>query len=197
MAEYSDNTHLTTFREYIALKLHFNTQSSYTYSANSLTRVPVETMLLRKDLRFFAQLTDMYNGVRNNIYEHLLTCFVSNPSMWIGDMVSKKYQKQTLSRLDNVSNLHYHVTTLFDSIEAFTDTPSSMFTCKGDRPLVVKMHSSTPDEVFACINTVNSFTHSDTCNPLWFTRKGVIHSYSKLLDFNGDTVLYCKGKLGL
>lgn len=195
MTSYCDNTHLTTFRNYIALKLHFNEQSSYNYSENSLQRVPVDTMLKRKDLRFFAGLTDLYNGNSADIYEHLVTCFTLNPNMWIGDMVSKKYQKNTIARLDTLNNLHYHVTSLFDGIDAFTDNPSSMFTSNGDRPQVIKMYSTTPNEVFACIDTVNNFTLSDTCNPLWYTRKGVIRSYSKLLDFEERTVLYCKTKL--
>lgn len=198
MTEYTDQAYLQTFRNYVALKLHFDERSTYDFKPDSLGRLSVETMLKRKDLHFFAQLTQMYNGNEKEIYEHLLTCFLANPTMWIGDMLVKKYQKQTQTRLDSIKVIHYNVVSLFDSVSAFTDDVKSVFICsKNDRPSVIKLHGNTHDEVFACIDTVNSFTQQDTCNPLWYARKSRIHSYAKLLDFNHETVLYCKDKLGV
>lgn len=189
-----DDTHLYTFRTYVALKLHFNEQSTYVYTENSLNRLTVETMLKRKDLGFFVELSKMYNGNTVKIFNHILTCFLDNADMWVGDMLTRKYQKKCEERLDIVSNVKNHLVDFFDTVEMLSS--DDWFTCKkNDRPDVIKYSSGTKDEVFAIIESIRPFTHQETCNPLWHARKNRIRAYSKLITVSDDVKSLCVEKL--
>ena len=111
-------TAFESYKMYVALKLHFTTDSYDYFKFNGKTRVSETNFEKRKDRYFFKKLTNRKKD--DEILPYFVANFVADSSGWIGNMVRsdgddnyrawKKHQKwKPIATLSRPYSLHHSV----------------------------------------------------------------------------------------
>lgn len=174
-----DIDYLKTFRLYISLKQHFNIENKYQHNpSNKMEKLNIETFLKRRDQKFFITLTQKYHPDQ---FEYLLSMFLKNPDMWIGEMIDNKnihYHEQRMSR---IRNLEYTVRSeLYQLLETYNKPLDKLLDDNYNIPLIAK-NKNISLETLSIVNKIKNFTSHDTLNPLWNIKRIHINNYSKLI----------------
>lgn len=174
-----DRDYLKTYRIYIALKQHFNTENNFVYtSPDALSRLGIDSLLKRKDRRFFIALT---RKLHPDQYEYLLSMFVKDKNMWVGEMLERTNKEYHSQRMGRLNQLEYVVRSEIDELLMLNDgCLRDMLDANNNIPLIAK-NNKVSMETKAIINKIINYTSEETLNPLWNDMRFTIDNYSKLL----------------
>jgi hypothetical protein len=121
------------YKEYVALKNHFN-KSEYDYfKYNGKSRTKVDTFNKRKDRIFFEKLAK-----NPNFHEFLVANFSNNPNSWIRDLA---YSPEADTIYKNWLKKQQSLTYAFknDLSKLNTDFDSNLL-CKNGHPTLLKLY---------------------------------------------------------
>ena len=97
------------YQKYVALKLHFNSDSYDFFKYGGRVRAKESSFNTRRDKYFFQKLASRYAS--SDIIDLFVSNFLDNKSLWIGDVMSEKCEKIYLKWLKRKESLTY----LFDA----------------------------------------------------------------------------------
>lgn len=179
-----DIDYLNTFKYYVALKQHFNIENNYEFKGiKNLHKLSLEALLKRKDKSYFIKMTQKYSP---DEYEYLLSMFLKDPNMWIGEMFERKNYEFHQSRMGKISQLKYIVISeLHEIIETSKKPLVKLLDDNYNIPDIAK-NKRVSLETLAVVNKVINFTKEETLNPLWNINRQHINNYSKLLYVDDD-----------
>ena len=174
-----DRDYLKKYRIYVGLKQHFNPENNFEYtSPDALSRLGIDSLLKRRDRKFFVTLT---RKLHPDQYEYLLSMFVKDKNMWVGEMLecsNKEYHSQRMGRL---KQLEYIVKSELDEMLMLNNgSLRDMLEHNDNIPLIAK-NKKVSMETKAVVNKLVNYTDEETLNPLWNDLRHTIDSYSKLL----------------
>jgi len=177
-----DRDYLKTYRIYVGLKQHFNPENDFVYtSPDALSKLSIDSLLKRKDRKFFIRLTQKLHPDQ---YEYILSMFVRNTDMWVGEMmelVNKEYHSQRMGRLGQID---YIVTSELEEFMLLNSgTLRESLDANDNIPHIAK-NNNVSMETKSVLNKVVNFTNEETMNPLWNKMRFDIDNYSKLLYIN-------------
>lgn len=183
-----DRDYVTTFRIYIGLKQHFNPANDFVYKTyENFKRIGVDTLLKRKDKTFFVDLTKKCHP---NQYEYILSMFLKDRNMWVGDMLSKTNQKYHDTRISRLQQLEFIVKADLEQLMTLHGNNfNKLLDDNYDMPTIAK-HNYCCLETLAVVNKIKNYTSEETINPLWNEQRHLISAYSKLLNVNNNIKEY-------
>ena len=98
-------TAFESYKMYVALKLHFTTDSYDYFKFNGKTRVSETNFEKRKDRYFFKKLTNRKKD--DEILPYFVANFVADSSGWIGNMVRSDGDDNYRAWKKRMESLHY------------------------------------------------------------------------------------------
>lgn len=177
-----DRDYLKTYRIYVGLKQHFNTENNFVYTTpDVLSKLSIDSLLKRKDRKFFVTLT---RKLHPDQYEYLLSMFVKNKDMWVGEMLERSNKEYHSQRMGRLNQLEYVVKSELEELLMLNDgSLRDMLDTNDNIPLIAK-NNKVSMETKAVVNKLVNFTDEETLNPLWNEMRHAIDNYSKLLYIN-------------
>lgn len=189
---------LLIFREYISLKLHFNSENYIYKEGFRSDKITEHSMNARKDVNTFIEVTEKYLHNHDLFMETMISLFKKDPGAWIGEALEKPAKTLYTKRMANIFNL---TSVIEKDSEAVSDymivnkkTIKEMTTCNNDRPLVVKSLRLS-DEFLALLDYVQPYLLQPTDNPLWKKRSFILHKYKYLVPTENKTLCIIEEKL--
>lgn len=174
-----DSDYLKSYKIYIGLKQHFNSENDFNYALqDGMTKLSVNSLLKRKDAKFFVTFTQKIHPEQ---YEYLLSVFLKNKDAWIGEVLESSYTKYHSERMGRMKQLEYVVDSQLDELMMLNSgTLHDLIAHNDNIPHIVK-NKFVSLETLAVVNKVINYTDEETMNPLWNKMRHTIDSYSKLL----------------
>lgn len=174
-----DRDYLKTYRIYVGLKQHFNPENNFVYtSPDVLSRLSIDSLLKRKDRKFFVTLT---RKLHPDQYEYLLSMFVKDKNMWVGEMMERGNKEYHSQRMGRLNQLEYVVKSELDELLMLNNgSLRDMLDPNDNIPLIAK-NKKVSMETKAVVNKLVNYTDEETLNPLWNDMRFTIDNYSKLL----------------
>jgi hypothetical protein len=178
---------LTTFRDYIGLKVHFNVWDFNWLSIKTKALLP-SALDKRNDKNLFVALTRTYPKPEDR-RELFITSFLINRNTWIGDIFHEELKTDHYKRMIKSRSLIYTVNNDLENIYDFMldehYTFKELLLTNEQRPKLLKFKNRIPggvtDETIAIIDTLFGFTKYSSNNPLWNEERLKYHKYGFLL----------------
>jgi len=130
-------TPFEAYREYVAIKLHFNSKTYNYHNRSGHTRVNYNSFEKRTDQGFFKKLAS--KGLVE-AKEILVSMFVYDPKSWIGDIVNlDKIESIHTSRKKVLQSLKYNFKNELDKINNSSGSiESALKSDNGQLPVLIK-----------------------------------------------------------
>ena len=114
-------TPFDVYRQYVAIKLHFNSDSyDYVKSNGRIKNISVQTYNRRKDKYYFEKISKKY--IDGDIVPFFVANFVNDPNVWSGDLASfDKSAKIFREWKGKIQSLSRHVKEDVRNIKSFMD----------------------------------------------------------------------------
>ena len=181
------------YRYYLALRLHFTTDSYNVIEQKGRVRATKNSFLKRKDLLSIRRVAETYSD--KDIVDFLVANFVSG-DRWGGvfDVESKDRYQGWKKRIESIS---YTFKKEVDKAAAYADklgiTFNQLFYCNhGQHPFIIKMYlrNDISIETLVILNKLNNFTDQldqDLKDDLvWPDTSRIIKKYSPFLEIKKD-----------
>ena len=181
------------YRYYLALRLHFTTDSYNVIEQKGRVRATKNSFLKRKDLLSIRRVAETYSD--KDIVDFLVANFVSG-DRWGGvfDVESKERYQGWKKRIESIS---YTFKKEIDKAAAYADklgiTFNQLFYCNnGQHPFIIKMYlrNDISIETLVILNKLNNFTDQldqDLKDDLvWPDTSRIIKKYSPFLEIKKD-----------
>jgi len=181
------------YRYYLALRLHFTTDSYNVIEQKGRVRATKNSFLKRKDLLSIRRVAETYSD--KDIVDFLVANFVSG-DRWGGvfDVESKERYQGWKKRIESIS---YTFKKEVDKAAAYADklgiTFNQLFYCNhGQHPFIIKMYlrNDISIETLVILNKLNNFTDQldqDLKDDLvWPDTSRIIKKYSPFLEIKKD-----------
>jgi hypothetical protein len=181
------------YRYYLALRLHFTTDSYNVIEQKGRVRATKNSFLKRKDLLSIRRVAETYSD--KDIVDFLVANFVSG-DRWGGvfDVESKERYQGWKKRIESIS---YTFKKEIDKAVAYADklgiTFNQLFYCNhGQHPFIIKMYlrNDISIETLVILNKLNNFTDQldqDLKDDLvWPDTSRIIKKYSPFLEIKKD-----------
>ena len=94
------------YKIYLAVKLHFTSESYDYFKHNGKTTARLKTFTKRRDRYFFHKLSRAYSDT--DIVNYFISNFVSNTNLWIGDIIGKSGDENYKIWSRKIEALHYY-----------------------------------------------------------------------------------------
>lgn len=173
---------LECFKEYVGIKLHFN-DPDYVYSnPKQLARFTIQTLLKRSDKHLFIKLAYKFELDPNGRNQYLISQFIHNKDVWIGDIFDETANKIHNNRIKIINNFdHYLKKDLQLIIDTYSNKKSldDILNVNYDRPLIYK-ELKLNLETLALIDYAFPFD-LESVNPLWKETVLLIRKYQHFL----------------
>jgi len=198
MSQLRDEDYLTCFRQYVGLKQHFATDVDYRYRMNGgkgLTRLTVETLNARNDLKWFIEFTKRHPD-KNEREQFLLTGFIDDKNKWIGDFFSQDLILVHKKRMRQYEHLKETVMKELTSVRLFVDTPlcELMQLTQDGRPKLTQY--CTPSyETLAVLSLLYGLETHPLSNPLWNKKRHTIKKYSYIIEDCSESLESLKSEI--
>ena len=181
------------YRYYLALRLHFTTDSYNVIEQKGRVRATKNSFLKRKDLLSIRRVAETYSD--KDIVDFLVANFVSG-DRWGGvfDVESKERYQGWKKRIESIS---YTFKKEMDKAVTYADklgiTFNQLFYCNhGQHPFIIKMYlrNDISIETLVILNKLNNFT--DTLDQdlkddlVWPDTSRIIKKYSPFLEIKKD-----------
>ena len=127
------------YKIYLAVKLHFTSESYDYFKHNGKTTARLKTFTKRRDRYFFHKLSRSYSN--NDCVNYFVAGFINNDSVWIGDVVGKTGGENYAKWQKRIESLSYvfesDIDTLFDllvvhdfnNFGCFSTLKNSLYNC--------------------------------------------------------------------
>ena len=181
------------YRYYLALRLHFTTDSYNVIEQKGRVRATKNSFLKRKDLLSIRRVAETYSD--KDIVDFLVANFVSG-DRWGGvfDVEAKDRYQGWKKRIESIS---YTFKKEIDKAVAYADklgiTFNQLFYCNhGQHPFIIKMYlrNDISIETLVILNKLNNFTDQldqDLKDDLvWPDTSRIIKKYSPFLEIKKD-----------
>jgi len=181
------------YRYYLALRLHFTTDSYNVIEQKGRVRATKNSFLKRKDLLSIRRVAETYSD--KDIVDFLVANFVSG-DRWGGvfDVESKERYQGWKKRIESIS---YTFKKEIDKAVTYADklgiTFNQLFYCNhGQHPFIIKMYlrNDISIETLVILNKLNNFTDQldqDLKDDLvWPDTSRIIKKYSPFLEIKKD-----------
>jgi hypothetical protein len=130
-------TAFESYKMYVALKLHFTSDSYDYFKFHGKTRAKQETFEKRKDRYFFKKLTNKHKD--DEILQYFVSNFVNGNNEWIGTMIRTDGEDIYQDWKKRFESLHYHFCEDVDFLLSQVDDFDSLFKVSQTHPLIVKL----------------------------------------------------------
>ena len=181
------------YRYYLALRLHFTTDSYNVIEQKGRVRATKNSFLKRKDLLSIRRVAETYSD--KDIVDFLVANFVSG-DRWGGvfDVESKERYQGWKKRIESIS---YTFKKEMDKAVAYADklgiTFNQLFYCNhGQHPFIIKMYlrNDISIETLVILNKLNNFTdqldQELKDDLVWPDTSRIIKKYSPFLEIKKD-----------
>ena len=160
------------YRMYVALKLHFTSESYDYFKFNGKVKTTESKFNVRKDRYFFQKLCNKYNG--DMVRDYFVSNFVYDVNSWVGSITRDRGERiysEWKKKQDSISYLIVNeIDYLLDQVENF----DSLFECKQNQhPIILKKYLSKKISLETLIvlddilNFVNRFDRQISEKLLW------------------------------
>lgn len=129
------------YKMYVALKLHFTSESYDYFKFNGKVKTTESKFNVRKDRYFFQKLCNKYD--RDMVRDYFVSNFVYDVNSWVGSITRDRGEKIYSEWKRKQDSISYIITNeidyLLDQVEDF----DSLFDCKQNQhPIILKKHLS-------------------------------------------------------
>lgn len=151
-------TAFESYKMYVALKLHFTSDTYDYFKFQGKTRAKQETFEKRKDKYFFKKLTNKHGD--KEILDYFVSNFVGGNNGWIGTMIRTDGEDIYQNWKKRFESLHYHFSEDVDFLLSQVDDFDSLFKVDTTHPLIMKLllGKKISMETFVIINQILDFT---------------------------------------
>ena len=185
-------TAFESYRMYIALKLHFTTDSYDYFKFNGKTRVTETNFEKRKDRYFFKKLTNRKKDAE--ILPYFVANFVADSSGWIGNMVRADGDDNYRAWKKRMESLHYNFSEDVDFLLQQVNEFDQLFKIMETHPPLLKflLGKQISMETFVILNQILNFIpqfdNKITETIVWTDVRRTVTKYSSFITV--DTVKY-------
>jgi len=185
-------TAFESYKMYVALKLHFTTDSYDYFKFHGKTRVTEANFEKRKDRYFFKKLTNRKKD--DEILPYFVSNFVADPAGWIGNMVRNDGDDNYRAWKKRMESLHYTFSEDIDFILQQVNEFDQLFTVTETHPQLLKylLGSKISMETFVILdkilNFIPQFDNKITEHLVWKDVRRTVLKYAPFITV--DTVKY-------
>ena len=181
------------YKIYLAVKLHFTSESYDFFKHNGKTTARLKTFTKGRDRYFFHKLSRSYSN--NDCINYFVAGFINNDSVWIGDVVGKTGGENYTRWQKRIESLSYvfesDVNTLFDFIEEKKIKFDDLFKVKdGQHPPLVKLYlaNKITIETMVILNDILNYTKQFNKQiqetVIWPKKYNLLKRYKPFLKYN-------------
>ena len=181
------------YKIYLAIKLHFTSESYDYFKHNGKTTARLNTFTKRRDRYFFHKLSRSYSN--NDCVNYFVAGFINNDSVWIGDVVGKSGGENYTKWQKRIESLSYvfesDVDTLFEFIEEKEIKFDDLFKVKnGQHPPLVKLFlaNKITIETMVILNDIldyaRQFNKQISETVIWPKKYKLLMNYKPFLKYN-------------
>lgn len=192
---------LQSFKDYVGIKLHFN-EPSFLWNPNSGSRITIESVAKRKDLRQIIAFSRMHKK-REDQVQYLISCYLNDPSAWIGDIVTEDHKALHNKRMKSViaqkALFDSEIENIIDFMKKNSLNVRGLLLTNGSRPAIIEKRSRVvggiTDETLALLDYGFKYLKQETNDPLWRQRAFLLSKYKHLIEFNKDNLRFAIQRL--
>ena len=160
------------YRMYVALKLHFTSESYDYFKFNGKVKTTESKFNVRKDRYFFQKLCNKYNG--DMVRDYFVSNFVYDVNSWVGSITRDRGERIYSEWKKKQDSISYLITNEIDYLLDQVDNFDSLFECKQNQhPIILKKYLSKKISLETLIvlddilNFVNRFDKQISDKLLW------------------------------
>jgi hypothetical protein len=191
----SRRTTLNCFRDYVTLKLHFNSEA-YVWHEAAGHKIKEEALFKRTDQYFFEAMTAKYPD-QDEQRQFFVSAFLRDQNFWIGDWRQDDVVAYHKNRLRRANSLIFTFNSDVENITEFMDEKKvplkKLLLNDGDRPLLIKHRSSiiggVTDETISLLDRGFCFLKQPTENPFWKAESFKLHKYRYFLSIPKEVLV--------
>jgi hypothetical protein len=157
---------------YVALKLHFTSESYDYFKFNGKVKTTESKFNVRKDRYFFQKLCNKYNG--DMVRDYFVSNFVYDVNSWVGSITRDRGERIYSEWKKKQDSISYLITNEIDYLLDQVDNFDSLFECKQNQhPIILKKYLSKKISLETLIvlddilNFVNRFDKQISDKLLW------------------------------
>ena len=181
------------YKIYLAIKLHFTSESYDYFKHNGKTTARLNTFTKRRDRYFFHKLSRSYSS--SACVDYFVAGFIGSDTVWIGDVVGKSGQENYARWQKRIESLSYvfesDVNTLFDFIEEKGIKFDDLFKVKsGQHPPLIKLYLANKITVETMVILNDILNYSKQFNKeigetvIWPKKYKLLMNYKPFLKYN-------------
>jgi len=199
----SRRTTLNCFRDYVTIKLHFNSEA-FIWHSKAGEKISENALFSRKDQYYFEALTNKYTDDHER-REFLVSAFMFNPNFWIGEWKHEDVVAFHKSRMRRANSLVFNFNSDVDNIKEYMDEKKvsikTLLLNDGDRPAIIKQKSAiiggVTDETISLLDRGFCFLKQPTENPFWKQESFKLHKYQHFLSVPKEVLVSNLNQLAL
>ena len=181
------------YKIYLAIKLHFTSESYDYFKHNGKTTARLKTFTKRRDRYFFHKLSRSYSS--SACVDYFVAGFIGSDTVWIGDVVGKSGQENYTRWQKRIESLSYvfenDCDTLLDFIEEKEIKFDDLFKVKkGQHPPLVKLYLANKITVESMVilndilNYTKQFNKEIGETVIWPKKYKLLMNYKPFLKYN-------------
>ena len=181
------------YKIYLAIKLHFTSDSYDYFKHNGKTTARLKTFTKRRDRYFFHKLSRSYSS--SACVDYFVAGFLDSDSVWIGDVVGKSGEENYTRWQKRIESLSYvfegDVNTLLEFIEEKKIKFDDLFKVKdGQHPPLVKLYIANKITIESMIilddilNYTKQFNKQIKETVIWPKKYKLLMNYKPFLKYN-------------
>ena len=181
------------YKIYLAIKLHFTSDSYDYFKHNGKTTARLKTFTKRRDRYFFHKLSRSYSS--SACVDYFVAGFIGSDTVWIGDVVGKSGQDNYTKWQKRIESLSYvfenDCDTLLDFIEEKEIKFDDLFKVKkGQHPPLVKLYLANKITVESMVilndilNYTKQFNKEIGETVIWPKKYKLLMNYKPFLKYN-------------
>lgn len=179
---YSTKGAFTAYKTFLALKRHFNSSYDY-FKYNGQINASFESFEKRRDKFHFYKISKI-----KDYHQLMLSNFIDNPGLWIGDLLSDKSKEKHNARMKRIQSLMYHFK---GDVNRLDDEYDENFIVKnGQNPRVLSLYyrgQISLETLVMLIDISGCFSHWDkniSDKISWEDINSLVTNYSPFLDYD-------------
>lgn len=181
------------YKIYLAIKLHFTSESYDYFKHNGKTTARLNTFTKRRDRYFFHKLSRSYSS--SACVDYFVAGFIGSNSVWIGDVVGKSGQENYTRWQKRIESLSYvfenDCNTLLDFIEEKRIKFDDLFKVKDKQhPPLVKLYIANKITIETMVILNDILNYSKQFNKeigetvIWPKKYKLLLKYKPFLKYN-------------
>jgi hypothetical protein len=181
------------YKIYLAIKLHFTSESYDYFKHNGKTTARLNTFTKRRDRYFFHKLSRSYSS--SACVDYFVAGFLDSDTVWIGDAVGKSGEENYARWQKRIESLSYvfenDCNTLLDFIEEKRIKFDDLFKVKdGQHPPLVKLYIANKITIETMVILNDILNYSKQFNKeigetvIWPKKYKLLMNYKPFLKYN-------------